>query len=967
MEIMRRNRSSCSSIFSYSSDDHSSTYENSTWDEIGNGSSKNDVELNSLRVSIDRMGRHVPECVARLLEQYANRADFIDTHLIKQQFSPVITFPTDERKPLRDTADSRISWYDVLDQRRAALSSKGTVWTADSTTSIDFSEDSKSDDMIYSKGKKVGFPMPSPHLNSYQWVALLFVDISGFTALSRLLDVENLSQTINGYFNKLIGEVQNFGGDILKFAGDSFFACWSNDRAKDTDDLSDEVLKAAICGANIVRKFSNFRISPTVIPASERKNAFNLDVHCGLGVGNLACLHLGDNETRREFVFLGNPIEQTSKAEEIATHGELAASHEAIKLLSKTCEITRNVSRNGTTPSIIASGNKQFFKPTNNIDDLVSRMQTYHSSTGTLDSRKLLMQQLSLYVHPSARQEKDILKGSFRSKSIANAEIRSVYTMFIKLQVNANINGDLSDDVNLFLKLNDIMNITLQILGRYRGHLRQFIVDDKGVVMIATFGQRGASFPNMITDKGLPATIAIYDELKIDLDVDCKIGATFGKAYCGVIGGTRRHEFSILGPSINLAARLMCAKDNPGILVDDTVKKLASNRFKFIAHTPVIVKGYTQRVPIYELYSAIEYSFKKNEAFVGRRSELNKVVSLARHLVLHKANVGLSIIEAHSGLGKTSFLGHAINKIRKRASKFMNEIKIFKDTCKEGDRCVPFNVFRQIIMDLLSNMVCGKSDDDSSGSEASFAIEDLDQSQQGSFVENSNDLIYHSRLRKICEDLGYSETFADIVGEKILYIDFTFLDPSIKYTEKKELKPDEIVDFIVDVFLTCTKQIDFTLLAIDDIQWIDNLSWKVIEKLATRGKCLMIMCLSRPFEILEQNFIVEFLEKLKKNKEQLTQFTKTIKITLEPLTPNDIRMLVSKEMNCKVEFIDDSIVEHLCNQSGGMPYFVQEIVRVLKAEELLEWKQDRLLWCPTADIDNVRSYIVYIQFQLFKC
>ena len=51
----------------------------------------------------------------------------------------------------------------------------------------------------------------------------------------------------------------------------------------------------------------------------------------------------------------------------------------------------------------------------------------------------------------------------------------------------------------------------------------------------------------MVTEKGLPATIAIHEALKIDLDVVCRIGSTFGKAYVGVVGSAHRHEFAVLG------------------------------------------------------------------------------------------------------------------------------------------------------------------------------------------------------------------------------------------------------------------------------------------------------------------------------------------------------------------------------------------------------------------------------------
>lgn len=65
--------------------------------------------------------------------------------------------------------------------------------------------------------------------------AVSFVDISGFTKLSEFLvrregrgGAELLNKFISGYFLKLIEVVFEFGGDILKFAGDAMLVVWRN-------------------------------------------------------------------------------------------------------------------------------------------------------------------------------------------------------------------------------------------------------------------------------------------------------------------------------------------------------------------------------------------------------------------------------------------------------------------------------------------------------------------------------------------------------------------------------------------------------------------------------------------------------------------------------------------------------------------------------------------------------------------
>ncbi len=61
---------------------------------------------------------------------------------------------------------------------------------------------------------------------------LLNVDISGFTALSQryLLDVSGMHEEINHYFIIMIEIVSKYGGDVIKFAGDSMFIVWKFSR-----------------------------------------------------------------------------------------------------------------------------------------------------------------------------------------------------------------------------------------------------------------------------------------------------------------------------------------------------------------------------------------------------------------------------------------------------------------------------------------------------------------------------------------------------------------------------------------------------------------------------------------------------------------------------------------------------------------------------------------------------------------
>jgi len=581
--------------------------------------------------------------------------------------------------------------------------------------------------------------------------AILFVDMSGFTKLSTVLDVESLSKVINSYFEMIVSEVIFHGGDILKFAGDAFFAEWRVAKGNDDDDddgdkkknplsdlnaslasinemvwddsdippLSNCVMMASKCATSIVKKFSDYRVNTTTNRNSSSESMLN--VHCGVGAGNLVGLHVGDYkegqeedaiELRREFLLLGEPIDQVAKAADRAADGEVLASPQALLSLGLVCDLTDD-QRFAEEPVLIASRNQSYLKYDVGMDDIPEHtaMQPYeslrmHCKSLNHAALQRLNLQMALYVHPVIREDELALSAAIQAGKIsqptetlesrhrAEAELRSVYTMFITPIITPRITGVKDVDEELYTTLGNIMHVTSRELDRYSGHLRQFIVDDKGVVLIATFGLRGSTFPNMVENNCLPATFAIHRALKHELKVENRIGATFGKVYCGVVGGVRRHEFACMGAPVNLAARLMGSKENQGILVDEAVGEQCREGYTFKRLPPVKAKGYAKPVPILEPIPESASKSKKKKstvAFAGRKVEKRAILSVA-HALLEEPEISQSSIcflSGESGSGKSRLAGNVIEELKKKSIEEKKTIITARSSSTETEQRIP--------------------------------------------------------------------------------------------------------------------------------------------------------------------------------------------------------------------------------------------------------------------------------------
>ena len=176
------------------------------------------------------------------------------------------------------------------------------------------------------------------------------------------------------------------------------------------------------------------------------------------------------------------------------------ASPEAIRALARCCNISQDLesqtdsvriaSRDQTFISLVPTQPSMLHSIPHSEDDVHTpilyqnlRKHCVHLHRTALSRLHL---QMALYVHPVVRGDELVI--SQRAKSVtpqsrhlAEAELRSVYTMFIKAMISPATTGCEKVDAVLFKKLGNIMHVTSRELDRYSGQLRQFIVDDKGL------------------------------------------------------------------------------------------------------------------------------------------------------------------------------------------------------------------------------------------------------------------------------------------------------------------------------------------------------------------------------------------------------------------------------------------------------------------------------------------------------
>ena len=93
------------------------------------------------------------------------------------------------------------------------------------------------------------------------------------------------------------------------------------------------------------------------------------------------------------------------------------------------------------------------------------------------------------------------------------------------------------------------------------------------------------------------------DHAHLELPLGLGIGVTTGRALCGLFGSTRRFQYTVMGPPVNLAARLSSLTHSGEIFIDRYTHERICDRVTATPLPPMWLKGFTTPIPVFRLES----------------------------------------------------------------------------------------------------------------------------------------------------------------------------------------------------------------------------------------------------------------------------------------------------------------------------------------------------------------------------
>ncbi len=642
-------------------------------------------------------------------------------------------------------------------------------------------------------------PISSPIRESFQSV-VLFADISGFTALTEKLaqrgpaGVESLARILNDYFGKMIDVIHEYGGDVVKFAGDALIVTWriAADTAAGSgtaDSASEEnqrqwTLRAVECSLRIRERMLNYNAEGSP-----------LYVKMALATGRITEVHVGGVFNRWEFILVGDPLVELGVANNLAKAGDIIISPSALNLIYRDIE---------SAP--VDLGGSDVKQKAVRLLRLKTRSQLPAEKERIVITENL-QAPLSPYIPGS------IINRIAAGQSEWLAEFRKVTIIFINVL-------ERQEDLSLEAA-QELMRVIQRVVYRFEGSLNKISQDDKGIMVDAAFGLPPLAHEDDAL-RGVQAGMMLRDELK-RLGIRSSIGITTGRPFCGLVGNNARRVYTFLGNSVNLAARLMTLgvsqremieREGIAVLCDRPTYEAANEQVEFETLPPQRVKGRSEAVEIFHPLHSKKAVLRQKTQLIGRQEE--KAVLINSFLELQRGSALQTVVlHGEAGIGKSQLVEELVRQAE------TSQIKILLGEGDAIEKNNPYHAWR-------------------SAFDRVFGVEEIFRKPQLS--EEDREAVRATVLEKLNQIdpdlLRYAPLLSAVLPVPIPENDFTS-------SLTGETRGGNIRELLLRVLQNEASQTPL-LIVVEDLHWVDSASWIFLADVYQKVRPLMLVLTTRP-------------------------------------------------------------------------------------------------------------------------
>jgi class 3 adenylate cyclase/predicted ATPase len=689
-----------------------------------------------------------------------------------------------------------------------------------------------------------------------------------------------VSAVVSRLFDALIAEIHAHQGALLKFGGDALTAFF------DAEALGPAHAPAATAAALAMqRRMAAFADMQT------RAGTFTLRLRVGVHSGRVFAAEVGD-ESHIELVVTGPEVNRVAMAQELAEPGEVVVSAQTAQFLN------RSTLRPGRKGFLLAIDLPPPHLPAPTSDPVALHGPDDLPTLARLAARLAALRPYLVRGLPRRFLEAaESGLGEFRPVSVLFANVHDFSAILAQLQ---------HDPATAAAIFNAYYRRAQAVVHRYEGSVNKVDMYTHGDKLMALFGAPAAheDDPTRAVRCALELRQALEEaneEIAELLGAEPaalhqKIGINTGTVFAGRVGGATRYEYTVMGPAVNLAARLMSAAADDEVLLSPSARAAVAGQVVAEEAPPLQLKGIAHPVtPARALRVAEVAGTGRAEGraarldtapLIGRDDELDALFKAAAAALRGRGRV-LALV-GDAGAGKTRLAEELLQRLviaSVAPGAGVPPFEILLGDCQSYEQRTPYAAIGGPLRDLL-------------GLGARRARDDV-----GAHLA--------ARVRQLAPDLA---RFAPLLGDAVgLALDDTPLTAALTPQQRH----DRLQELVVALFQGAARR-DPILVAVEDAHWADLPSQELFGRLAAvaQQQPLLLVLTYRPEPPIEAPW---------------DQLKLTLRLQLGELTPADSAALLGALLGGA----PPPDILPLLDRTQGNPFFIEELVRALVGDGVL--------------------------------
>ena len=481
------------------------------------------------------------------------------------------------------------------------------------------------------------------------------------------------------------------------------------------------------------------------------------------------------------------------------------------------------------------------------------------------------------------------------------------------------VRGEFRQVVNLFMRfpdlsdaqLDDLMQKIFELRNKYGGLLSRTDFGDKGCNMLILWGAPVA-YGN---DIGRALNFLL--DLKSAVDFPITAGVTYYISHAGYLGSSMYEDYTCYGWGVNLASRFMMNAPMGEIWVDDRIARRVSNWFEIEFLNSQMFKGFAAAQKVHLLYRHKPTAEPTYEGeLVGREQEFAQLVSFIEPLWQNRF-AGLLLVSGDAGIGK----GRLVSEVRS-SKQFEGKTVLWAICQADQIQRQSFNPLRGWLSRYF-------------GISSSQSFEE----RTTSFDRKLDELLSTTVDRELAHELERTRSILgallDLYWPESLYEQ---LDPEGRYNNT----------FLALIALLKAESLRRpVILFMEDLQFIDTDTKDFLARL------------KRAILAAQGTFPIAMIVTSRGKGASLEKSLVDARLILSGLSSHALGRLIETLLGGAVA---PELVSLVMERSEGNPYFVEQIIRYLQEENLIEMNKAGWTLVKTLDEDflpgDVRAVLV---------